>query len=487
MQLLIVSIHFLFSTYKTKIITEVLGNYFTPAQTRALMKEKRVRWGVKDISQGLAIRTLSRRAFQYIRRNKIFPLPALSTLRKWIHKFQTEPGVQKPILQLMEEQLKANPTPGCCVASLGFDEMDIAKGYQYDAKQDQILGPFKKLQMAVLRGITSNWKQQVFYGFDQPMTAELLLSIILAIEKHGILVFDVVCDLGNQGLVSALDVSDSKPFFENPFCPSRRVYFFPDAPHLLKRLRDHLLDHGYTLADGTEINKEDLQKILMMDDKELKIHPKLSPLHFNCVNSTRQRVRLAAELISHTTASAVRCLLPNKGPLADWIEMFDQWFDIFNSRIPCHKKKMACGFGIHLEEQNAVLEKVFSCVESMRQKGRRSLLPFQKGLLISIRALQGLYQDLSTNHQVKFILTARLNQDSVENTFSKIRGIGSSHPGPLDCKNRLRLILLGKNGTWIVEQPSVAMEMPESEPEEVFDNSALVMKKAVAAVHPEPI
>ena len=451
------------------------------------MTGKRVRWGVKDISQGLAIRSISRRAYQYIRKNKIFPLPALSTLRKWIQDFQSEPGVQKPILQLMEEQLKANPIPGCCVASIAFDEMDIAKGYQYDAKQDQVIGPFKKLQLAVLRGITSNWKQQVFYGFDQPMTAELLLSIIQAIEKHGILVYSAVCDLGNQGLLRELKVSDLKPFFENPSCPSRRVYFFPDAPHLLKRLRDHLLDHGYTLADGTEINKEDLLRILMLDNSELKIHPKLSPTHFNCVNSTRQRVRLAAELISHTTASAVRCLVPNKKHLADWIEMFDQWFDIFNSRTPCNKKKMACGYGIHLEEQNAVLEKVFSCVQTMRQKGRRSLLPFQKGMLISIRALQGLHQDLSKNHEVKFVLTARLNQDSVENTFSQVRGIGSSHPGPLDCKNRLRLILLGKNGTWIVEQPSVAIEPTENEAEEIFDNSCLITKKAVEAVHPEPI
>ena len=385
----------------------------------------------------------------------------------------------------MGEQIKANPTKGCCVASLAFDEMDVLKGYQYDAKEDQVMGPSKKMQMAVLRGIISNWKQQIFYDFDQPMTAEVLLSIIQEVEEHGIQVYTVGCDMGNRGLLNSLGVSEEKPYFQNPFDPNRRVFFFPDAPHLLKLLRNHLLDHGYILADGTVIDKEVLQKILVMDNKEMKIHHKLSPTHFNCVSSTRQRVRLAAELISHTTASAVRCLFQNQKQLADWIEMFDQWFDIFNSRTPCDAKKMACGFGVHFEEQNSVLEKVCSCVESMRQRGRRSLLPFQKGMMISIRALQGLYQDLNKNFQVPFILTSRLNQDSVENTFSQIRGIGSSHPGPMDCKNRLRLILLGKNGTAIVEQPSVAIEPTNSQ--EMFDTSSLIMAKVVSNVHPEPI
>ena len=452
------------------------------------MKKKRVRWSVNDVTQGLMLRTISRRAYQYIRKSNLIPVPAISTLRKWIQHINFEPGIQMPILRVIQEQMRSVEKRGFSAASLAFDEMDIMKQFQYDPKEDQVMRPHKKVQVAVLRGLISNWKQQIYYDFDKPMSRELLFSIIVAAEDHGIEICSIVGDLGNQGLFKSLGVSHEKPFFENPACQNRRVYVFPDAPHLLKLLRNHLLDKGYLLQDGTEIDKDDLKKIVEKDSGELKILHKLLPIHFNCVNSTRQRVRLAAQLISHTTATAIRCLLPDKKKLADWVDLFDEWFDVLNSRVLYHSKKMACGFGVHFEDQNSVLERAFSMTESMRERGRKGLLPFQRGILLSIRALQALHQDLKKKYGVEFLMTSRLNQDSVENTFSQIRGIGSSHLGPLDCKHRIRLILLGKNGTALVENPAVRLE-EEILPDEssTFDTTELLLKEITSKILPEPL
>jgi len=313
------------------------------------------------------------------------------------------------------------------------------------------------------------------------MTPELLRSVISAAESHRIQVWSISCDLGNHGLVNGLGVSPEKPFFQNPAEVERRIFMFPDAPHLLKLLRNHLLDHGFVLKDGTEILRSDIEKILMIDNGELKIHHRLLPIHFTCKNSTRQRVRLAAQLISHTTATAVRCLLPNKSKLADWIELFNNWFDVMNSRVPCSTKKMACGFGLHLEEQSAVLDQVELVVGSMKRKNKWSLLPFQTGFLISIGALRGLFNDLKEKFNIKFILTSRLNQDSVETTFSQVRGMGSSHPGPVDCANRLRLLLLGRNAQAVVENPAVAFE-PDDSSECHFNTGTILMKEVTAPI-----
>jgi len=452
-----------------------MSKHFTPSQAKSILsKQKRVRWGIKDISQGLVLRTLSKRAYQYIRYNKIFPIPAISTLRKWINNYKCPRGIQTSILKIMQQSLASESKNSDNVASLSFDEMEIKKEYQYDPRSDQFLGPYKKLQLAILRGIASNWKQPIFYDFDSPMTKDLLFSIIIAAENHSIQIHNIVCDLGNQSLLKSLEVSQEKPFFANPFCPDRKVFVFADAPHLLKLLRNHLLDKEYRLQNGTEIKKENLQKILAIDSGELKIHHKLLPIHFNCTHSTRQRVSLAAQLISHTTASALRCLF-NDEKTADWIEMFDNWFDIFNSRITYSSKKMGCAFGIHLDEQKSVLEKVASCVETMREIGRKSLLPFQKGLLMSIKSLLGLFEELK-KIGVNYILTARLNQDVAENTFSQIRGFGSTHPGPVDCINRLRLIILGKNGKILVENPSVILEVEDETTANDFDTRAQYYK-----------
>ena len=74
------------------------------------------------------------------------------------------------------------------------------------------------------------------------------------------------------------------------------------------------------------------------------------------------------------------------------------------------------------------------------------MLPFQKGFLTSIRSLLGLLTDL-TPLKVKYILTARLNQDCLENVFSRIRGLGHfyDHPLPAEVKFRIRLLLVGAN------------------------------------------
>ena len=427
------------------------------------------------------LRTISRKAYEYLRRNKILPLPAVSTLRLWIKKFRCRPGIQASILKIIQKRLSSETDNSFSVASLSFDEMHILKEYQYDQRNDEIIGPCQKMQVAIIRGIISNWKQPIFFDFDKPMTVGLLKSIVSAAEEHGIQIWSICCDLGNLGLLNSLGITPEKPYFQNPSNSERRIYAFPDAPHLLKLLRNHLLDHGFTLTDGTDILRSDIEKIMAIDNGELKIHHKLLPIHFTCRNSTRQRVRLAAQLLSHTTATAVRCLLPGKTKLAEWIELFDTWFDILNSRIPCHVKKMSCGFGIHLEEHSAVLDQVKMVVSSMRRKNKASLLPFQTGILISVEALRGLFNALKDLFNVKFILTARLNQDPVENIFSQIRGIGSSHPGPVDCANRLRLLLLGKNCQAIVENPAVAFEQDDSSSSD-FDTGTNLMNEVTSRI-----
>ena len=447
--------------FRQKIAKEELSKSFTGSQAKQIIsRHKRVHWGAKDISQGLILRTMSKKAYQYIRSNKIFPVPAISTLRKWVKKFRCQPGIQTTILKIINEKLSAENRPSYRAASLSFDEMDISKQYQYDHRNDQILGPFKKLQIAVLRGIVSGWKQQIFFDYDSPMTKELLFRIINSVEENQIEVRDVVCDLGNRGLLTSLGITPEKPYFQNPSCLTRRVYVFPDAPHLLKLLRNHLLDQGYILQDGTEINRKDIEQILEHDNKEYKIHHKLQPIHFNCIGSTRQRVRLAAQLISHTSATAIRCLFPEKVKLADWLDLFDKWFDVMNSRIPFDKNKHKCGFGLHHDAQSEVLHSAFSCIKTMKARGKKSLLPFQTGMLISINSTLQLYHDLKEAYQLDYFLTSRVNQDPAENTFTQVRGIGHSHthPGPVDCANRLRLIMLGKNCNVIVENPAVIVE-----------------------------
>jgi len=199
---------------------------------------------------------------------------------------------------------------------LCFDEMDIKEIIQYDSVNKCVYGPAKKVQAVILRGLTSKWKQLIFYDFDVKMTKNLLLSIISKCEEYGIKIHAVVFDMGNHTFMSQFRILDGTNKIKNPSDPSRSVYFFPDAPHLLKLLRNHCLDKGYSFPDGSGNNvtlgKEDFEKLLMQDGKELKICPKLTADHIYVKESGRQLLNFSQKLWERPLSSILGISLQHR-------------------------------------------------------------------------------------------------------------------------------------------------------------------------------
>ena len=106
-----------------------------------------------------------------------------------------------------------------------------------------------------------------------------------------------------------------------------------DVVHVLKRLRDNFLDHGFIFR-GTFINKSMLERLLEAIGKsDLRISHKLSEAHINVKKQDRQNVRLCCELFSKSTVDAIRLLFSHDSEmldLADFIELVDRWFDCMN-------------------------------------------------------------------------------------------------------------------------------------------------------------
>jgi hypothetical protein len=51
-------------------------------------------WTEKEIIQALLLRAMSLKAYKFICRQKLFPLPGVQTLRDWIKGFNCEQGMQ---------------------------------------------------------------------------------------------------------------------------------------------------------------------------------------------------------------------------------------------------------------------------------------------------------------------------------------------------------------------------------------------------------
>ena len=64
----------------------------------------------------------------------------------------------------------------------------------------------------------------VYYKFDTNMTKELLDKITIECEKSGVNVRGVVFDMGNQ--------TKLRNEYEHPSDPGKRIYLFPDVPHM---------------------------------------------------------------------------------------------------------------------------------------------------------------------------------------------------------------------------------------------------------------
>ena len=452
---------------------------WTRRQADALYnKNQSTKWLPEDIVAGLTLRAFSERGYQYLRKKRLLPLPGIATLRRHIRGFKCLPGTLTEILQIISQQreILGDGTDKPIPVALCFDEMSLHKSIQFDNAEEKTYGPHKQAQVIMIRGLFKNFKQPIFYDFDVNMTKILLFKGIKELDDIGFRVESVTSDMGtkNMGLWKELGIGPDCSHFEYN---GRKIQVFADIPHVLKLLRNHYLDQGFVLQSGECFFKKDLQDLLNTD--ELRINHKLKKDHFECSGSQRQNVALAAQLFSRRTACALRLLNPDKKEQADFVELINNCFDIMNSRSSeGHKqydyalgwendfKKMVNQLEILNKSKNEIANMriiIKVCKKTGQVFQKKSLLPFQKGWIVSINAAIELVDKLRLKYDAMFLLTARVNQDCLECLFGIIRFIGgpNAHPGCVEFKNRLRLFLLGRSSAFIVKGAAVKADEEE--------------------------
>ncbi|KAJ8890808.1 hypothetical protein PR048_010317, partial [Dryococelus australis] len=249
---------------------------FTPKQIERLIfkNKKLIWWEDDDIAAAVTLRSISRKAYLYLRKNFGLSLPELSTIRKWTRNLKCSPDIQKELLSVLKERLTV----------LSFDAMRVDSKMCYDQREDRIMGLHSNAQVIIMRGLASKWKQPIFYDFDKNFTKDKLFEVIKEVGYSSL------------NLWKNLQISKNKVSFTNPVDVTRGVRMFADIPHLIKLLRYNFLDYGIRLPCGTEVSK--LQQIL--HDKDLLLTSKLdSRVHLNISGRAQQKVKYATQLFSH--------------------------------------------------------------------------------------------------------------------------------------------------------------------------------------------
>uniref|UniRef100_A0A0K2V888 Transposase n=1 Tax=Lepeophtheirus salmonis TaxID=72036 RepID=A0A0K2V888_LEPSM len=96
------------------------------------------------------------KAFKYHQKKFPFPLPALSTLSKWISKFKCGPEIQYKLLDILNKQMDELFQMDAHLSRLGvlsFDEMELKRSYDYSPSFDQVFDPNKKNSSGIDRGL----------------------------------------------------------------------------------------------------------------------------------------------------------------------------------------------------------------------------------------------------------------------------------------------------------------------------------------------
>nr|XP_012218088.1 PREDICTED: uncharacterized protein LOC105669613 [Linepithema humile] len=116
-----------------KIAANALHKVFTPGQIKMLLSSNvtRIKWSSKDIMSAIALlRSLSSKAYRYLRNVKKMPMPCTSTLNNWCGVFNVAPGILKDVLKIMVDKGR-NLSTVEKLTVLTFDELIMGGGYDH--------------------------------------------------------------------------------------------------------------------------------------------------------------------------------------------------------------------------------------------------------------------------------------------------------------------------------------------------------------------
>jgi len=116
---------------------------------------------------------------------------------------------------------------------------------------EQVLGSHKTVQVMIVRGLVSNWKQPVHYSYDSSMKEEVLHNVISILYDSGYNVVAMTNDMGstNVALWKTFSVSHENQFVIHSKT-GQKIHTFAEVPHLVKLIRNNLIDHGFIVNEG---------------------------------------------------------------------------------------------------------------------------------------------------------------------------------------------------------------------------------------------
>jgi hypothetical protein len=164
--------------------------------------------------------------------------------------------------------------------------------------------------------------------------------------------------------------------------------------------------------------------------------PKLTDSHIDVSHVKKMRVRLAAQVLSHSVAAgiymqvATRQMPAGSTGTAKFVDNMDTVFDLLNSRHLVGDRPARCAITMRNDNMNK-LHFLKKWISSWQFEGVRNQATIKShwGLQTSISSIISLSEEL-LKEGFDFVCTSRFNQDCIENFFAAIRSKNGWHENP---------------------------------------------------------
>lgn len=416
------------------------------------LKNKQRPWSKNEKNLALGLFYKSPSAYNFLRLQKV-NLPGPSTIRRWIGQSKFLPGLSKFFFSHLRKKFESkNSKEKAC--SVCFDEIYIKEFLEYSKEFDFIegfedlgrYGRSSKTANSVLvfmaQGIYSPWKLPIAYflahsGVNKTILKKIIIDVLQKLFEIGLCPKIIVCDQGtnNQSTLKSLNVSVENPFF---FVNNNKIFSIFDIPHLLKSIRNNLIGACYK-KDDKIISFNDIKQTYELDKKNNKSRSlvKITDAHIYPSSFQKMRVKLAAQLLSHSMAATIRTCKETgqlqsdtSSDTADFIEFINNLFDCLNSRSLYSRNPYCCALTYSGIVHNFLKDaaQYFKNIKKLKN-GKLSQPPCITGFTQTINGILQLFEAEKSNG-ILFLLTNRLNQDNLENLFSIFRQSGGYNKNP---------------------------------------------------------
>lgn len=375
-----------------------------------------------------------------------FNLPSISFLRKLVSgKLDSEASVKL---------LKDNGAISEDVI-LMFDEIYLQKCEEYSGGEtigaDEMGELYKGLMCFMIVGLKSNVPFVVRSVPEKEISGDWLKEQIEKCIKElhdcSFNVRGIVCD-NHSTNVSAYKklhtVFGMTDDIDQLFITinGKKIYLFFDAVHLIKNIRNNLLNRKRLLfpefffdkfrdeikLTGGEISWRLLHQVYEKDlclDAHLRAAPKISSNVLHPGNN-KQSVPLALAIFDPTTTAAIRSYFPDKEDAAGFLNLINVWWTISNAKGKVNTNNRignAAVFGDHKPEFLRALSqwlkqwdeaKIANCEKFTLSKQTSEAL--QKTLLCHAALIEDLLSD-----GFEYVLTSRFQSDPLERRYGQYR------------------------------------------------------------------